>query len=243
MSAFGFDLVMVAPLPMTAQAVEEAVIEADARRGNPVFAQRRTALGLVQVLVAHNIDLDLHETIAQIIAPSLPIQITEPEQAACLQFIIERQRNLLLDQNARYDIVDAVLAGQGNNPARASQAVNELSQWVVREDWNTILPAYSRCVRITRDLENEQSVLPDSFVDSAESDLLESLLAAEAARGDSVDQMLQAFLPMIPVINHFFDHILVMAEDPDQRRNRLGLLQRVAGLAAGLADFSKLEGF
>jgi glycyl-tRNA synthetase len=37
--------------------------------------------------------------------------------------------------------------------------------------------------------------------------------------------------------------VLVMAPDPDVRANRLGLLQRLAGLARGVADFSKLEGF
>jgi glycyl-tRNA synthetase beta subunit len=34
-----------------------------------------------------------------------------------------------------------------------------------------------------------------------------------------------------------------MAEDPVVRENRLGLLQQIAGLANGIADLSKLEGF
>ena len=207
------------------------------------FAQRRTALGLVQVLIAHNTDMDLRKTIREIIAPTLPIPLPENEQAVCLQFIIERLRNLLLDQGAHYDVVDAVLAEQGHNPARANQAVSELEGWIVRPEWNKILPAYSRCVRITRDLESKYTVQPEAFVEPAENELLESLVTAEAASRDSVDQMLESFLPMIPVINQFFDSVLVMAEDPQQRQNRLGLLQRVADLAAGTADFSKLEGF
>jgi len=35
----------------------------------------------------------------------------------------------------------------------------------------------------------------------------------------------------------------VMAEDPAVRTNRLGLLQQIAALADGVADFSRLEGF
>jgi glycyl-tRNA synthetase beta subunit len=66
----------------------------------------------------------------------------------------------------------------------------------------------------------------------------------EVAQGKgSVDGFLGAFLPMIPAVNRFFDDVLVMVEDPDIRKNRLGLLQRVAGLADGAADMSKLEGF
>jgi glycyl-tRNA synthetase beta subunit len=37
--------------------------------------------------------------------------------------------------------------------------------------------------------------------------------------------------------------VLVMAEDEQVRANRLGLLQKVSGMAAGTADISKLEGF
>jgi glycyl-tRNA synthetase beta subunit len=58
-----------------------------------------------------------------------------------------------------------------------------------------------------------------------------------------VDDFLNAFLPLIPAINRFFDTVLVMAEDPRLRQNRLGLLQRIARMAAGVADLSKLEGF
>jgi len=54
---------------------------------------------------------------------------------------------------------------------------------------------------------------------------------------------LNAFLPMIPAINRFFDDVLVMAEDRSLRENRLGLLQRIAALAGGVADLSHLEGF
>jgi glycyl-tRNA synthetase beta subunit len=58
-----------------------------------------------------------------------------------------------------------------------------------------------------------------------------------------VDEFFGALLPMIPAISGFFDSVLVMAEDAAVRANRLGLLQRIAGLARGVADFSKLEGF
>jgi glycyl-tRNA synthetase beta subunit len=58
-----------------------------------------------------------------------------------------------------------------------------------------------------------------------------------------VDGFLNAFLPMIPAINLFFDKVLVMAEDQRLRQNRLGLLQRIAALASGVADMAKLEGF
>jgi glycyl-tRNA synthetase beta chain len=42
-------------------------------------------------------------------------------------------------------------------------------------------------------------------------------------------------------VARFFDDVLVMAEDPRVRENRLGLLRRVASLFAGVADFRKIQ--
>ena len=46
---------------------------------------------------------------------------------------------------------------------------------------------------------------------------------------------------MMPAIDKFFVEVMVMVDDPAVRQNRLGLLQRVAALADGVADLSKLE--
>lgn len=213
------------------------------------FAQRRAALGLVQTLAACQVDFDLRFGV-EAAKGLLPIPMSAENQSACLEFIIERLRNALLDQGWKYDVVDAVVAAQGHNPARAIHAVQQLTTWVNRPDWHTILPAYARCVRITRDQPGRFSVNPSAFVEAPEGELFTALLAAEsrlaaqrAKDSASVDDCLNAFLPMIPAINHFFDIVLVMAEDLSLRQNRLGLLQRIAALAEGIADLSKLEGF
>ena len=162
-----------------------------------------------------------------------------------MQFIIERLRNLLLEQAFRYDVVDAVLTAQGGNPAHAVRAVKALSAWVSRPDWNTILPAYARCVRITRDLKERCPVRAEVLVEQEEKTLLSALETAEKTprRPASVDDFLNAFVPMIPAIDRFFDAVLVMTEEQRLRENRLGLLQSIVALAAGVADMSKLEGF
>jgi glycyl-tRNA synthetase len=208
------------------------------------FAQRRTALGLVSNLIAWNIDFDLRAGLALAVA-HLPIPMNAEAQSACLTFIVERLRNLLLEEGQKYDVVDAVLTAQGHNPAGARRAVAALLAWVNRSDWRAILPAYARCVRITRDQKERFPVNPQAFTEDDEKLLYSALLIAEASlcKPYSVDELLNAFLPMIPSINSFFDTVLVMDEDLAKQRNRLGLLQRIAALAEDVADFSKLEGF
>jgi len=58
-----------------------------------------------------------------------------------------------------------------------------------------------------------------------------------------VHDFFDVFIPLVPVITQFFDDVLVMADEKDLKENRLALIQRVVALAAGIADFSKLEGF
>jgi glycyl-tRNA synthetase beta subunit len=81
----------------------------------------------------------------------------------------------------------------------------------------------------------------------AESEKLLYAAVTQAEKGmagtKTIDAFLDAFLPMVPVINRFFDEVLVMAEDDDVRENRLALCQRVASLSDGVVDLSCLEGF
>ncbi len=210
------------------------------------FAQRRAALGLVQALIVQNASFDIRKGLESA-AALLPITIDPAGVTACQEFIIERLRNSLLEGGYRYDVVDAVVSAQGYNPARANQSVKQLSVWVTRSDWHSILPAYARCVRITRDLKESFEVDPQGFAEKAEESLYAGLLLAEKSihmsRVRSADSFLTAFLPMIPDINRFFDEVLVMTEDVTLRQNRLALLQRIVSLGSSIADMSKLEGF
>ncbi|MEW6716824.1 MAG: glycine--tRNA ligase subunit beta [Chloroflexota bacterium] len=208
------------------------------------FAQRRAALGIVINLIVCDLELDLRDVLDMAV-DQLPVDSTQETRSDCLTFIVERLRNHLREQGYRYDVVDAVLAGQGYNPARAARGVVQLTAWVNRDDWHTILPEYSRCVRITRDQEEIYPVETSAFVEPTERKLFEVLQQVESKDRlpGSVDDFLHSIVLMIPVINQFFDDVLVMAEDKVLQHNRLGMLQRIAALAEGVADMSRLEGF
>jgi len=208
------------------------------------FAQRRAAIGLVQNLMAWELDFDLRKGIAQA-AAAQPVVVSDEAKGKTLEFLIQRQRALLLESGARHDVADAVLAAQSANPAAAARAVKALAAHVAKPGWPQTLAAFSRCVRITRDLKETYAVDEGGLSDEAEKALLKALTQAETAKraAGSVDDFLSAFTPMVPAISRFFEEVMVMADDEKLRRTRLGLLQRVVALADGVADFSKLEGF
>ena len=208
------------------------------------FAQRRAALGLVQMLIAWDLDFDLREGI-QLAASVLPVEMKPEDMKACLEFINGRLQSSLLEQGYRYDVVAAVLAAQGHNPAAAVRAIQTLMEWIKRSDWEKILPTYSRCVRITRDLKTVYPVSPTLLQEDSERELYAGLVSVSnfERRPGSMADFFHVFMPLMPVINQFFDEVLVMTEDQAVRENRLGMLQGIALLAQGVADFSHLEGF
>lgn len=210
------------------------------------FGLRRAALGMVQPLLEHNLPLDLRGLV-DLAAKLQPVGVDAKHQHEVLDFIATRLAVVLKDRGARHDVVEAVLAAQAHNPAHAAGSVDQLQKQVQSADWQTVLPAFARCVRITRDQKTHFEVKPSAFREKEESALFEALGGAEAVLHKSqlhdADAMLAAFRPMIPAVNAFFDKVLVMAEDKRLRENRLGLLQRIATLSSGIADLSKLEGF
>jgi len=206
------------------------------------FGLRRAAIGVVQPLIEHAIDLDLRAAI-QKSASLQPVAVTAEIQTQVLDFITGRLGVLLKDSGYKYDVVEAVLAEQSDRPSAAARAVRQLTAWVARPDWGAILPAYARCVRITRDQKTKFTVKPELLLEEAERELDKTVNDQASVFGGDVDAFLNVVMVLIPSINTFFDKVLVMAEEQAFRENRLGLLQRIGALADGVADLSKLEGF
>jgi glycyl-tRNA synthetase len=207
------------------------------------YGLRRAASGIVQILLERQLSLSLSELFDQASA-TLDLDVGDETLGAVLEFTIGRLRGALRDEGLAYDVVEAALASHGDNPLRAQQAAKQLSAWVDRENWTGLLDNYARCVRITREqpaYELDASILEEE----ASIHLYQALQDAESQldQDSEVDEFLVTFQSLIDPIQVFFDEVLVMAEDPEVRRARLALLQRVSGLACGIADLSHLEGF
>ncbi|HSR20563.1 MAG TPA: glycine--tRNA ligase subunit beta, partial [Anaerolineales bacterium] len=210
------------------------------------FGLRRAALGIVQPLLEGDRDLDLKAAIERA-AKVQPIKIGAGHKSELMDFLRVRLAVQQKEAGYRYDVVEAVLSEQAANPAGAARSIQQLQAWVGREDWRTILPAFARCVRITRDKKKTFPVDPKALQEKEEKQLWRAAQKAQAAvraaPPGEVDSLLNAFVPMIPAVDAFFEKVLVMAEKKATRENRLGLLQKIAGLGRGIADLSKLEGF
>lgn len=205
---------------------------------------RRAALGLVQILVEKGISLALPEVIS-LAAEQLPVPVSEEALRQVYDYILQRYRNWLLDAGHRYDVVDAVLAERGYDPALAYQTLLALEAWVARPDWGELLDSYARCVRITRSDPYVHAVDHTLLREPAEVALYEryEAVAPRVQAQPSIETLMEALVELKPYISRFFEDVLVMTEDEALRNNRLGLLQAISRLADGIADLTVMEGF
>lgn len=208
------------------------------------YGLRRAASGIVQILIAKTIDLDLAEAVT-LVAAVQPVEVTPQARAQVLDFIAGRLRSWLEEQDWPRDVIAAVLREQSHNPARALEGIRELSQWVQRENWEQLLDGFARCVRITRGEAARYNLQPELLVEPAEKRLYTAYQVAVSNldNGANVDAFLSAFEPVLPAVTQFFDEVLVNVEDEATRHNRLALLQAIGALQTGRADLSQLSGF
>ncbi len=208
------------------------------------FGLRRDALGIVQNLAEAGLSFSVHEGVAEA-SRLLPVPATQQAQNKAVAFIAGRLENWLRDEGYPYDVVQAVLAERGDDPAVARGTVAALAGVVVQPDWPAVLTAYARCKRIVRKLPDQYPLDVTADPEPATQALLAAYQAAapsvQAARDvAALDAALHA---LVGPINTFFDRVLVMAEDEALRRARLGLVQHIAALPDGIADLALLQGF
>jgi glycyl-tRNA synthetase len=213
------------------------------------YGLRRAALGVIQILIGKQRDVDLNALIG-ISAQAQPIAVGDAVKAQVLDFIAGRLKVWLSEQGFAPDVIQAVLAEQAANPYRALVGVKELGAWVGRDGWEQILDSFARCVRITRAEQTRFSVDPALFQQPEERALYEAYQQAAAKLDDQsgVEAFLTAFAQIVPQVTRFFgerpgEGVLVNTDDARIRQNRLGLLQAISAMQASRADLSQLSGF
>ncbi len=208
------------------------------------YGLRRSALGVIQILLDQAVSVDLRKLIARV-AERQPVAVDGKVKKQLVDFLRGRLDNLL-SEKALFprDVINAVLREQAHDPTRAKQGVRELDAWVKRDNWEALLDAFARCARITRG-EDKKELAPDLLREEQERALFENYHSAAAGLGldANVDGFLSAFEGMVPRVTAFFDNVLVHADDIALRNNRIALLQRIASLQKGRADLSQLENF
>ncbi len=211
------------------------------------YALRRQALGIIHILCDRGWLVPLSDILALAADGYAGVVQTARDEwlAKLLEFFRGRLR-VLLAADYPADIVDAVLEVSADRPADAIARVRALATIKALPDFEPLAVAFKRVVNITRG-QAAQPFDAARCVQAEETALFEGscAVAADVERlvaARDFEGALRAIVSLKPVVDRFFDAVLVMDPNrPDLQANRLGLLQAVGATFRALADFSRLQ--
>ncbi len=218
------------------------------------YALRRQGIGIVQIMLANGLTFSLQALINNSLAlfggaDEKPVGQTA---ADVYDFIRNRIANLLGEEGYPRDMIAAVVSISVDHIPHVWSRVKALSILREKPDFEPLAVAFKRVVNIIRQAGQKGLIDGDGAVDErlfahpSETALYESFQRVAASVRQKLDRnLIEAALLDIAslreTVDGFFDGVLVMADDPALRRNRLALLGRIAQLFARFADFSKIS--
>lgn len=209
------------------------------------FALRRHALGVIRLLIENKLDLQL-DALIQEAAKSFGELLTHP-LAPLNDFVMDRLAGNLKEQGYSAQEVDAVLSLNiqclADIPARL-QAVRAFAQL---PEAAALAAANKRIANILKKAEDVQAAVnPSLLKDAAEQDLFHAMEPVVAKAQGLFDQgnyqaALQALAVLRDPVDAFFADVMVNADDPALKANRLGLLATLHSAMNQVADLSRLS--
>jgi glycyl-tRNA synthetase beta chain len=220
------------------------------------YALRRAALGMVKIILERKLPLSLSLAIGAAVKALLTHKpkkgVTPDHENKILDFILDRARFVFREREQfAYDEVAAVFRAGADDLVDVQKRL--LALRVIRKSRN-FEPLAVSFKRIRKILEkagvgagDESRVNPELFESAAERELHSASAAAATKvqamkRGGKYQEALEAIAGLRPVVDKFFDGVMVMAEKEAVRKNRLALLGQLLKEFTTIADFSEMGG-
>ena len=211
------------------------------------FALRRAALGALRIIVEKNLPLDLEDLVKKSAALFGDKLTNSNVVADVVDFMLGRFRAWYQDEGIAVDVIQAVLARRPTRPADFDARVRAVSHFRTLDSAEALAAANKRVSNI---LAKADAAIGEinltACVEPAEKALAEAVLALRTevqpliAKGDYTAVLDKLANLRVPV-DSFFDNVMVNAEDPALRQNRLAILNTLQGLFLQVADISVLQ--
>lgn len=211
------------------------------------FALRRAALGALRIIVEKNLPLDLEDLVKKSAALFGDKLTNSNVVADVVDFMLGRFRAWYQDEGIAVDVIQAVLARRPTRPADFDARVRAVSHFRTLDSAEALAAANKRVSNI---LAKADAAIGEinltACVEPAEKDLAEAVLALRTevqpliVQGDYT-AVLDKLANLRAPVDSFFDNVMVNAEDPALRQNRLAILNTLQNLFLQVANISVLQ--
>ncbi len=212
------------------------------------YGIRRDANAIIKIVLDLKLDFDLGKLIdrSSVLLVSNDKQRRELIEKVASLFTI-RMENLMRDNlSIRHDIASAVLSGHSMWLFRLFLKARDISTLVGTPSIQPLIILHKRLKNIAKSVETSSGGVAHDLLREKEEKVLFEILTATR---DTIDQHLQAqeylsvvseILEMKPIIDDFFDNVLVMAKEPELKNNRISLVREIDETLMQVADFTRI---
>ncbi len=211
-----------------------------------VFGLRRQALGLISIVRNQNLTLSLRK-----LAEAALAQYSDLSGAGgqCLDelltFIRLRFENEQIAEGNPQEVVEAATAARFDDICDCLARIEALVELQKEENFRILAASFKRIRNILKEQQGG-AIEAELLQEDAEKLLFDALTTAQRqsrpllAAGE-YRQALAAMLVIKEPVDRFFDQVMVMAEDPRQRQNRLNILAALMAMILEVADISRIS--
>ncbi|EGY58542.1 glycine--tRNA ligase subunit beta [Lactobacillus iners] len=213
---------------------------------NDPYALRRSAYGIVRILINQSWNISIEDALKDIIAllkgktvAKLPND--EATQAEISDFIINRVKQLLQVKKYSYDVIDTVLASNQQNVANILSIADILQENHDDSKFKKVVESLTRIANILKkaDFSEAGQINPDLFENNSEKALYDKINLLLDKSLD-VKTLYSEFVQLQPVIDEYFDSNMILDKNEAVKINRLSQLKLIDKLALEFGDLSKL---
>ena len=207
------------------------------------YALRRTALGMLRILLEAKIELNLKS----LIDFSLSLHLKEVDRKCAgdiYNFMMDRLKAYYRDANIDTNIYEAVLAVSPDSPLDFHYRIDALNEFTRSADSKSLIEANKRIANILKDSDEKLEELNSNILlEDSEKILYKATesLTKELSGSKNYKEIMKSLLNLKDSIDSFFDNVMVNAEDDKVRSSRLALIRRVRHLFLSVADISHLS--
>ena len=222
------------------------------------FALRRTAFGLLRIIIENNLSIQLKNLINYSNTLYLEQGFKFPNQPTLntiTSFLRDRFKNYLKEKKISYDIIEAALASShvSDDFVSLHKKCLILNKYLKKDLGKNILTTYKRASNI---LNQEKKTInlkitgePNSILfNKDEEKLLFNQINevrkyfSSVIKNENYEKTLEVLSSAKKTTDNFFENVVVNDENENVKKNRLELLEMFCNTFDNFIDFSKVEG-
>jgi len=213
------------------------------------FALRRTALGIVNIIIKANLDISLKDLVKVSLDALEADKVLKADRAKVetdvLDFLKQRIINVFTDMKYRKDVILAVLDKDADNITNALEIVRVITEKLSKDKMQALLQAVKRVFNImkgSKDVTIKEKLFKTDIEKTlyAESKKVESEVEQATKEKEYADYFEKLFT-LVPTIDKYFETVIVMDEDKNVRDNRIAQLTYIMKLFEKIAYLNKLD--